>query len=141
MDSPKPQERRGTRYSLNLPVSLTLAHKKMHARSENISLGGILLSSALLIPEGSVVDVAVRVAALPQPGTEMSARGKVLRVQPKETGDFSVAVVFDRPIEFSFDLKPGSNTQGENCPSPQRKTKAATASGGMSVASAWLMET
>jgi len=141
MDSPKPQERRGTRYSLNLPVSLTLAHKKMHARSENISLGGILLSSAFLIPEGSEVDVAVRVAALPQPGTEMSARGKVLRVQPKETGDFSVAVVFDRPIEFSFDLKPGSNAQTESRSGPQRKTKAASAGGGTNVASAWLMET
>jgi len=87
-----------------------------------------------------VVDVAVRVAALPQPGTEMSARGKVLRVQPKETGGFSVAVVFDRPIEFSFDLKPGSGGQTEALRSPQRKTKAATA-GGMSAASAWLMET
>jgi hypothetical protein len=137
MDSPKPQERRGTRYSLNLPVSLTLAHKKMHARSENISLGGILLSSAFLIPEGSVVDVAVRVAALPQPGTEMSARGKVLRVQPKETGDFSVAVVFDRPIEFSFDLKPEAGGQIQKPRLPQPKTKAASAG----AASAWLMET
>ena len=129
MDSPKPQERRGNRYSLNLPVSLTLARKKMHARSENISLGGILLSSAFLIPEGSVVDVAVRVAALPQPGTEMTARGKVLRVQPKETGDFSVAVVFDRPIEFRFDLKSEGSGQIEGRRIAQRKTKAATAGG------------
>lgn len=140
MDSPKPQERRGTRYSLNLPVSLTLAHKKKHARSENISLGGILLSSAFLIPEGSEVDVAVRVAALPQPGTEMSARGKVLRVQPKETGDFSVAVVFDRPIEFSFDLRSEASGPTQEPRLPQRKTKAASA-GGTSTTSAWLMET
>jgi hypothetical protein len=139
MDSPKTHDRRGMRYSLNLPVSLTLAHKKVHARSENISLGGILLSSASLIPEGSVVDVAVRVAALPQPGTEMSARGKVLRVQPKETGDFSVAVVFDRPIEFSFDLKSETAGQIEASQLSARKAKAATAAG-TSVA-AWLMET
>jgi hypothetical protein len=140
MDSSKPQERRGTRFSLNLPVSLTLSHKKMHGRSENISLGGILLSSAFLIPEGSEVDVAVRVAALPQPGTEMTARGKVIRVEPKPTGSFSVAVVFDRPIEFSFDLKPGAGAPIENRRFPQRKSKAAAA-GGMNVASAWLMET
>jgi hypothetical protein len=140
MESPKPQERRGTRYSLNLPVSLTLAHKKMHARSENISLGGILLSSAFLIPEGSEVDVAVRVAALPQPGTEMSARGRVIRVDPKPTGNFSLAVVFDRPIEFSFDLKSGSVGKSEASRLPQRKAKAATA-GGANAASAWLMET
>ena len=112
----------------------------MQARSENISLGGILLSSAFLIPEGSEVDVAVRVAALPQPGTEMTARGKVIRVEPKTTGNFSVAVVFDRPIEFSFDLKPGAGRQIEASQLPQRKSKAASA-GGMSVASAWLMET
>jgi hypothetical protein len=135
MESPKPQERRGTRYSLNLPVSLTVAHKKMHARSENISLGGILLSSAFLIPEGSVVDVAVRVAALPQPGTEMTARGKVIRVEPKPTGNFSVAVVFDHPIDFSFDLKSGSGASQL----PQRKKVAAAS--GTSVTSAWLMET
>jgi PilZ domain len=139
MDSPKPQERRGTRYSLNLPVSLTLAHKKMHARSENISLGGILLSSAFLIPEGSEVDVAVRVAALPQPGTEMTARGTVIRVEPKPTGNFSVAVVFERPIEFCFDLKPGAGAPIENRRLPQRKKAAAA--GGTNVASAWLMET
>jgi hypothetical protein len=139
MESPKPQERRGTRYSLNLPVSLTVAHKKMHARSENISLGGILLSSAFRIPEGSVVDVAVRVAALPQPGTEMTARGKVIRVEPKPTGNFSVAVVFDRPIDFSFDLKSGTGGQIEASRLAQRKKAAAA--GGMNAASAWLMET
>jgi len=139
MESPKPQERRGTRYSLNLPVSLTLAHKKMHARSENISMGGILLSSAFLIPEGSEVDVAVRVAALPQPGTEMTARGRVIRVEPKSTGNFSVAVVFDHPIDFSFDLKSGAGSQiGANQLSQRKKAAAA---GGMNVASAWLMET
>jgi hypothetical protein len=139
MESPKPQERRGTRYFLNLPVSLTLAHKKMHARSENISMGGILLSSAFLIPEGSEVEVAVRVAALPQPGTEMSARGKVIRVEPKPTGNFSLAVVFDHPIEFSFDLKSGAGGQTEASRLPQRKKAAAA--GGANVASAWLMET
>ncbi len=53
MGSPQPQERRSIRYSLHLPVSVKLAHKEMHGRSENISLGGILLSSAFLIPVGS----------------------------------------------------------------------------------------
>jgi hypothetical protein len=104
--------RRGIRYSLNLPVSLTLAHKKFPARSESISLGGILLSSAFLVPEGSIVEVEVRIAQLPQPGVQLSARGKVLRVQPKATGDFAVAIVFERPIEFSLeDLKSGADLQ------------------------------
>jgi hypothetical protein len=43
-DSPQPPERRDIRYPLHLPVSLKVADKKMHTRSENISLGGILLS-------------------------------------------------------------------------------------------------
>jgi hypothetical protein len=112
MDFPQSLERRTIRYSLNLPVSLTLAQKKFHARSESISLGGILLSSASLVPEGSVVEVEVRVAQLPQPGTYLSARGKVLHVQPKPSGDFAVAIAFERPIEFSLeDLKSGADRQ------------------------------
>src|SRR5271165_1249381 len=108
MDSPRPQERRGIRYSLNFPVSLTLAHKKFQARSESISLGGILLSSSFLVPEGSTVEVEVRVAHLPQPGAYLSARGKVVQVRPKAAGDFSVAIAFERPIEFSLEnLKSG----------------------------------
>ena len=110
--SPKSQERRGIRYSLNLPVSLTLAHKKFQARSESISLGGIRLCSASFIPEGSVVEVEVRIAHLPQPGTYLSARGKVLHVQPKATGDYALAIAFERPIQFSMEeLKSGADFQ------------------------------
>ena len=74
----------------------------MHTRSENISLGGILLSSAFLIVEGSTVEVAVGVAHLPDPGMQLSARGKVVRVQPKATGDFAVAIAFERPFELGL---------------------------------------
>jgi hypothetical protein len=109
--SPKPQERRGIRYSLNLPVSLTLAHKKFHVRSESISLGGIRLSSASFIPEGSLVEVEVCIAHLPQPGTYLSAPGKVIQVKSKATGDFAVAVAFERPIQFSME---GLNSGGDS---------------------------
>jgi hypothetical protein len=110
--SPKSQERRGIRYSLNLPVSLTLAHKKFHVRSESISLGGIRLSSASFIPEGSLVEVEVCIAHLPQPGTYLSARGKVIQVKSKTTGDFAVAVAFERPIQFSMEeLRSGADFQ------------------------------
>jgi hypothetical protein len=50
-----------------------------------------------------------------------------------------VAVVFDRPIEFSFDLKSGAGGQIAASRLPQRKKAAAA--GGTNVASAWLMET
>jgi PilZ domain len=152
--------RRGIRYSLNLPVSLTLAHKKFHARSESISLGGILLSSALLVPEGSVVEVEVRVARLPQPGTYLCARGKVVQVRPKATGDFAVAIAFERPIEFGLEnLKSGAelslkdqqlkdtqfkaqqikDKQQERPRFPPREKFVTTR--GLSLASAWLTET
>jgi hypothetical protein len=72
----------------------------MHTRSENISLGGILLSSASLIPEGATVEVSVGVSHLADPGILLSARGKVLRVQPKVTGDFAVAI----KLEGAFTL-------------------------------------
>ena len=59
LDSPQRPQRSSIRYQLQLPVSLKLAHKELYAQSENISLAGILLSSAFLIPEGSAVEVAV----------------------------------------------------------------------------------
>jgi hypothetical protein len=98
--SPQRQERRDIRYPLHLPVSVKVAHREMHARSENISLRGILVSSAFLIPKGSTVEVAVGVAHLPDPGIQIDARGKVLRVQPTSSGRFSVAIAFERPFRF-----------------------------------------
>ncbi len=94
-DSPQRPERRDIRYPLHLPVSLRVADQELHTRSENISLGGILLSSAFLIPEGSAVEVAFGVTSLPDIGTQSSVRGKVLRVQPKATGGFAVAIAFE----------------------------------------------
>src|ERR1700741_282103 len=95
MDTPQRAERRASRYPVNLPVLLKVADKELHTRSENISLGGILLSSSSLIPEGSTVEVAFGVASLPNIGV----RGKVLRVQPKATGDFAVAIAFEHPFQ------------------------------------------
>jgi hypothetical protein len=141
MHSPQRLERRGIRYSLNLPVSLTLAHQEVHARSENISLLGILLTSAFLIPEGSTVEVAVGVARLPKPGAQLSARGKVCRVQPKSTGNFAVAIAFEHPFEFGLHgLSSGSNCQEEASPIPPKENRV-VASQRLYVDSAWHMET
>ncbi len=98
MDSPQRPERLDIRYPLHLPVSLKIADKELHTRSENISLGGVLLSSAFLIPEGSTVEVAFGVASVSDAGMQSSVRGKVLRVQPKATGDFAVAIAFEHPF-------------------------------------------
>jgi len=120
------QERKEIRYPLHLPVSVKLAHTQMHARSESISIGGILLSSAFVIPEGSTVEVAVGVAPA-RPGTLLSARGKVLRVQPKATGDFAVAIKLERSFEFdSRGLDSSSGSEGKG---PQFPLRNAAASG------------
>jgi hypothetical protein len=122
INSPQQQERRCIRYPLHLPVSVKLAHKEMLAYSKNISLGGILLSSAFRIPEGSAVELAVTVAHLPDPGIQLSARGKVLRVERKVSGDFAVAIALERPFEFGRQgLDLGSDSQV-----PQRRNRVAT---------------
>jgi hypothetical protein len=90
----------------------------MLAHSENISLGGILLSSAFLIPEGSAVELAVTVAHLPDPGIQLAARGKVLRVQPKASGSFAVAIALERPFEFGG--------RGSGSQVPKRKNSVVT---------------
>ena len=91
MHPPQRRERRDVRYPLNLPVSVKLGDGEMRAHSENISLGGIFLSSAYLIPEGSTVELAIGVSHRPL----LSARGKVVRVQPTISGNFAVAIAFE----------------------------------------------
>ena len=100
MDSAQRSERLDIRYPLHLPVSLKVADRELHTRSENISLGGILLSSAFLIPEGSTVEVSFGIASLLDTRTQSSVRGKVLRVHPKATGGFAVAIAFENPASI-----------------------------------------
>ena len=100
MHSPRQPERQNIRYPLHLPVAVKLGQEEMHTQSENISLNGILLSSALLIPPGSTVELAVGVAQVPSPGILLTARGKVLRAQPKASGNFAVAIACECPFEL-----------------------------------------
>lgn len=94
------ERRKDVRNSLRLPVSVKLAATEMSARSENISASGILLSSDFLIPEGSAVELAVDVARMPEPGFLLTARGRVLRVQPQTSGKFAIAVSCDHPFRI-----------------------------------------
>jgi hypothetical protein len=129
MNSPQRIERRELRYTVQLPVSLTLGHRELHARSENISLGGILLSSAFLILEGSTVEVAVDVPSL-APGMLVSARGRVLRVQPLASGGFGVAIKLERSFKFdSQDLTSSSGSEQKKPPLPERKNRTVTSLG------------
>ncbi|PYX47226.1 MAG: hypothetical protein DMG79_14490 [Acidobacteria bacterium] len=142
MPSPQRQERRDLRYPLHLPVLIRMAQRKeMHTRSENISLGGILLSSSFLIPEGSAVEVSIGVQHLPDPGILMSARGKVLRVLPKETGDFSVAIKLDEAFTTPLsESQPPSDFRKQSTILTALKKKPIL-NDGMQLALAWETET
>lgn len=141
--SPQRQERRDFRYPLHLPVLIRMAQRKeMHTRSENISLGGILLSSAFLIPEGSAVEVSVGVEHLPDPGILLNAHGKVLRVQPKVTGDFAVAIQLEEAFRLPLS-KPKSpvSSKPKEPPFPEPRKSAAVIPRWMNFVPAWHTET
>jgi hypothetical protein len=96
--------------------------KDMRARSENISLGGILLSSSFQIPEGSNVEVSIGVDHMQDPGILLNARGRVLRVQPKETGDFSVAIKLEGA--FKLPVTDDSRQNSNERKRPESRTKS-----------------
>jgi PilZ domain len=144
MNSPQQQdrrqERRDVRYPLQMPVILKMAHKQMQARSENISLRGILLSSDSSIPQGSTVEVAVGVANLPDHGVQLNARGKVLRVEPETSGNFAVAIAFERPFELGLQGSESGSAVGKTPRLPRMKNRVVTGSG-LTLALAWHTET
>ncbi|HVN17844.1 MAG TPA: PilZ domain-containing protein [Dongiaceae bacterium] len=102
MNSQQQPERRTLRYPLQLPVSVRLGGREIHAKSENISLGGILLSSEFLIPEGSAVEIAVGVAHLPDHAMTLTAKGRVCRLAPTPSGGFAVAIECDHSFELRY---------------------------------------
>jgi PilZ domain len=131
MNSPQRQERRDARYPLKLPVSVKLDREEMRVESENISLGGILLSSDFPIPEGSTVDLAIGVSHV----TFLSARGKVVRVEAKIAGNFSVAVAFEclslawvAVYKRYISRAPAQEQSGDGCPlTPSKHHRRLTA--------------
>ena len=144
MTLPQWQQRRDLRYPLHLPVLVSMSQRKeMRTRSENISLGGILVSSAILIPEGSVVEVSVGVDHLPDPGILLRARGKVLRAHPKDTGEFAIAIQLENSFQVPLKAKPisDSSEKAKHLPVLVSRQKAAAASRGAHSDLAWHTET
>ncbi len=141
MNSPQHSGWRDIRYPLHLPVLVKLADKEIRTRSENVSMGGILLSSAVMIPEGSAVGVDVGVAHLSHIGALLTARGKVVRVQTRPSGDFAVAVQLERPFKIPVqELNKRSSSKGKGSPFLEGKLRSAT-TGGLHSAMAWHTET
>jgi PilZ domain-containing protein len=86
------ESRRSVRYPLHLPVTIKSGDTEISALSENISKGGILLSSDLLIGKGSPVELTVHFAPSIAMGSALKARGKILRVEPTVSGGFAMAI-------------------------------------------------
>jgi hypothetical protein len=95
------EPRRSTRYRLDLPVTVRLGDTQMSARSENISETGILLSSDFLILQGASVELAVHLTDALEMGASLTARGKVLRVNPKMSGGFAMAIGCEAPFRIT----------------------------------------
>jgi acyl-coenzyme A thioesterase PaaI-like protein len=93
--------RKSLRYPLNLPVAVKLGNAHMSAQSENISENSILLSSDSLIREGSSVELTVDFTRSLEVGISLTARGKVLRVHPKASGGFAMAIGCDVPFRIT----------------------------------------
>ena len=100
MSSPSQPVRRDLRYPLQLPVSVRLADREIDGHSENVSLHGILLSSTVLIPEGSTVQLAVTVGNTSNPDFFLTGYGKVVRVRLKDPRDFAVAIECEQPFQI-----------------------------------------
>ncbi len=91
MSSPS-ESRKSVRYPLHLPVTIKAGDTQITAQSENISKGGILLSSESLLSKGSPVELTVHFTRSIAMGAGLQARGKVLRVEPTVSGGFAVAI-------------------------------------------------
>jgi hypothetical protein len=146
MTFPQWQQRRDLRYPLQLPVLVSMSQRKeMRTRSENISLGGILVSSSILIPEGSAVEVSVGVDHLPDPGILLRASGKVLRAQPKDTGEFAIAIQLESSFQTPLlKAQPHSDSdvaKEKNLPALIVRKNAAAAGRGIHSDLAWHNET
>ena len=101
MSSPLQPVRRDLRYPLQLPVSVRLADREIDGHSENVSLHGILLSSTVLIPEGSTVHLAVTVGTRPNRSFLLTGRGRVLRVRLKNPRDFLLAIECEQAFQLT----------------------------------------
>jgi len=100
----RPQKRKYRRFSLHYPVNLKFglgaSVSELHALSNNISLGGVLLQADSAIPQHCDVSFVVTVRGHPIVGPiQIVGEGEVVRVEPHSSGTgFAIAVKCKRPI-------------------------------------------
>jgi hypothetical protein len=97
-------KRKFRRFKLEYPVRVSFSSgdvvTEAGAVSRNISLGGLLLESACLIPYRTPVELVItlRGGTIFRP-VKLRGAGEIVRVEPNETGDkFAIAVECSQPI-------------------------------------------
>ena len=97
-------KRKFRRFNLEYVVSLRFPSGDVMAEAgavtRNISLGGLLLESASVIPYGTPVEfmITLRGGLISRP-VKLTGAGQVVRVQPGEAADkFAIAVACSQPI-------------------------------------------
>jgi hypothetical protein len=105
-----PRERRFRRFNQEHLVHVRFdsgnAMAEVDAVTKNISLGGLLLESACLIPCGSPVEFTITLQRGPMSRLiKLTGAGEVVRVEPAETaGGFGIAVACSQPITETVNL-------------------------------------
>jgi hypothetical protein len=101
--SPSRQERRYRRFKLRYPVHLLFRSgeqiSEVDAVSRDVSVGGLLLESPVLIPQRSIVNFIVSLRARGLRPVELVGEGKVVRVEcSRPQAEFTVALECKKPI-------------------------------------------
>ncbi len=111
---PYPRERKFRRFSLRYPVHVKFRSgasvAELDAVSNNISLGGLLLETASLIPPHSLVSFVMTVRGGPviRP-IQLRGEGKVVRVEAKgSAAGFAVAVECKHPVTQIEEYRPAA---------------------------------
>jgi PilZ domain len=109
-----PPQRRHRRFSVRYPVQVKLspgdALPGIHAVSNNISIGGVLLETDSPLPQHCDVSFVMTVPEHRVVGPiQIAGEGEVVRVEPHRSGSgFAIAVRCKRPIARLEDYLPAS---------------------------------
>ena len=112
--SPYPQERRYRRFDLRYPVRVRFPSgdsvAELETVSKNVSVGGLLLETASMIPRRVPVSFIMTIEGgrIVRP-IQLLGEGEVVRVEPRgSAGGFAVAVACTRPIAHMQEYLPAS---------------------------------
>ncbi len=94
--------RRYRRFKLRYPVHVLFqtgeVASQVEAVSKNISTGGLLLESPVLVPKDSVIGFVISLSGRKLRPTRLTGEGRVVRVEPGASMEFAIAIECKKPI-------------------------------------------